>query len=106
MGAAVMSVFLTPKTKDVYQFDFRINRQRFHGSTRCTDIEEAKRFEAVERSRAKRKVAETLQRKVSRLQPPKRRRDPDIPDIGVYLLMLNGEVVYIGSSLDMPERVA
>jgi hypothetical protein len=37
----------------------------------------------------------------------KRRVDPDAvqPLIGVYLLLLKGKVVYIGSSLNMPNRV-
>jgi hypothetical protein len=62
--------------------------------------------EREERSRAKRETIKALERKLAQLKPPKRRVDPDAPDIGVYLLMLDGEVVYIGSSLDMPERVA
>ena len=38
----------------------------------------------------------------------KRNTDPGTiqPLIGVYLLMLKGKVVYIGSSLQMPSRVA
>ena len=28
------------------------------------------------------------------------------PQVGVYLLMLRGRLVYIGSSLNMPNRVA
>jgi hypothetical protein len=53
----------------------------------------------------KRSTIKALQRHLAVLLPPKR-RDPDIPDIGVYLLLLDGEVVYIGESLDMPARVA
>jgi hypothetical protein len=38
----------------------------------------------------------------------KRGKDPNAvqPLIGVYLLLLRGRIVYVGSSLDMPKRVA
>jgi len=70
---------------------------------RCGTRKDAERFEASERTRAKRTVIEMLQHKL--LQPCKR-VDPDIPDVCVYLLMLNGKVVHIGLSLDRPVRVA
>ena len=48
-----MSVFITEKSAPYYWFDFQIERRRFHGSTRCTNEKDAKRFEALERERAR-----------------------------------------------------
>jgi integrase len=41
------------KRSPYYQFDFQIDGNRFHGSTKCTSRKEAIKFEAVEQERAK-----------------------------------------------------
>src|SRR5581483_3738822 len=51
-----MSVFITEKSEPYYWFSFQIQRRRFYGSTRCTNEKEAKRFEALEREKAKAKI--------------------------------------------------
>lgn len=51
-----MSVFITEKSAPYYWFSFQIQRRRFYGSTRCTNEKDAKRFEALERDKAKAEV--------------------------------------------------
>jgi len=48
-----MSVYRTTKSAPWFWYDFQIERRRFHGSTRCTNEKDAKKFEAVEREKAK-----------------------------------------------------
>jgi integrase len=48
-----MSVFITTKSAPYYWYSFQIQRRRFFGSTRCTNEKDAKRFEALERDKAK-----------------------------------------------------
>jgi integrase len=48
-----MSVYRTTKSEPYFWYDFQIERRRFHGSTRCTNEKDAKKFEAVEREKAK-----------------------------------------------------
>jgi integrase len=47
-----MSVYKPEKTP-FYQYDFRTGGQRFYGSTGCTALRDAKKFEEVEREKAK-----------------------------------------------------
>jgi hypothetical protein len=48
-----LSVFITEKSAPYYWYSFQIQRRRFFGSTRCTNEKDAKRFEALEREKAK-----------------------------------------------------
>jgi hypothetical protein len=49
-------------------------------------------------------IASAIARGTERAQPETPIADP--AEVGVYLLMLKGKVVYVGSSLRMPRRVA
>jgi hypothetical protein len=100
-----MTVYKRPNSPH-FHFDFQLRGHRFCGTTGCTTLEDAKKFEASERSKAKKKVADAMQRSIARLQPPKRVLAPKKPQVGVYLLLQKGKVIYIGSSLRMPSRVA
>jgi hypothetical protein len=76
--------------------------RRYFGSTKTRTERDAEAFERAIRERALRGFIPTRKRRPQRL----RKYPINQPLIGVYLLLLNDEVVYIGTSLNMPERVA
>jgi hypothetical protein len=100
-----MSVYKNPRSP-FWQYDFQIGSRRFHGSTKARTERDAEAVERVERERAMRGKEPPRPRR--RIQKWIKRKDSDAttPLIGVYLLMLEGKIVYVGSSLDMPQRVA
>jgi integrase len=60
-----MSIFKTKKTGAVFQYDIRIEGNRFHGSTRCTSRREAERFEMIEREKAQAEIKAMKRARVS-----------------------------------------
>jgi hypothetical protein len=100
-----MSVFRKSRSP-FWHYDFQINGRRFHGSTKTRTERDA---EAVERTVRERAISgKEPARPRRRIQRWIKRKDSDAttPLIGVYLLMHEGKIVYVGSSLDMPQRVA
>jgi hypothetical protein len=93
-----------------WRYDFQLNGRRYYGSTKVQTERDA---EAVERAMRERAIRGKEQ-KPKHLRPTRRnqkwvkRKDSDeaVPLIGVYLLLLEGEIVYVGSSLNMSQRVA
>jgi integrase len=61
-----MSVY-KDKRSPYYQFDFRHDGHRFHGSTKCTARKDAERFESAELEKAK-KLVKAMKRSRSSLQ--------------------------------------
>jgi hypothetical protein len=61
-----MSVY-KDKRSPYYQFDFRHDGHRFHGSTKCTTRKDAERFESAELEKAK-KLVKAMKRGRSSLQ--------------------------------------
>jgi hypothetical protein len=55
------------KRSPYYQFDFQIDRHRFHGSTKCTSRKDALKFEAIEQERAKTLIKAARRAKASLL---------------------------------------
>ncbi len=51
-----MSVYKPGNKSPYYHFDFQIGGHRFHGSTECTTEREARKFEALEREKARAQV--------------------------------------------------
>jgi len=97
-----MSVFRKPHSSYWY-YEFRIGGRRYNGSTKTRTERDAEAFERAMRERALRGRLSLPKRK-QRLQ--RLRKYPiNQPLVGVYLLLLNEEIVYVGASLEMPERV-